>query len=79
MSPTEIVAFITAVSLFITSVSSFVIGWRNSRAIKQVHDATNSMKDELVAEVRKQEHARGLKEGRAEKRRPRQATKRKHK
>jgi len=35
-------------------------------AIEVVHLATNSLKDQLVAEVRVSEHAKGLKEGRAE-------------
>lgn len=50
-----------------------LMSWRNSRqitensaAIEVVHRATNSLKDELVAEVRESSHAQGLKQGRAE-------------
>lgn len=31
--------------------------------INKIYHATNSMKDQLIAEVRKAEHAKGLKEG----------------
>ncbi len=53
----DLANFLTALAAVIAAILS----WRNSRKIKEVHDATNSMKDELVAEVRLNEFARGKK------------------
>lgn len=38
----------------------------NTKAIQVVHDATNSMKDELVASVREEARAAGILQGHAE-------------
>jgi len=53
---------LNSVLLFATALLTF---W-NNRKIEQVHRATNSMKDELVREVKQASHAEGLKEGREE-------------
>lgn len=50
----------------LTSAAALVVSVRNGRKIEQVHVATNSMKDELVAVTRKDALAEGLKEGREE-------------
>ena len=60
MMPTwsDVAQLITALA----AVGAFVLSWHNSRKIEIVHRATNSMKDQLVAEVRKAEHAQGMKD-----------------
>jgi hypothetical protein len=55
----------------LTSLGSLLMSVHNARKIKIVHDATNSMKDELVAEVRKGSLAEGLAAGREEGKRER--------
>lgn len=50
----------------LAATSSAALSWRNSLKIEQVHKATNSMKDELVSEVRKASLAEGLQQGRDE-------------
>lgn len=52
----------------LAALGSVVMGWWNNRKIEQVHKATNSMKDELVASVRDASLAKGLKQGREESR-----------
>ena len=63
--------FDPALGTLIFSVVSFRISSRRliavAAAVQEVHVATNSLQDKLVAEVRSAEHAKGLKEGRAEK------------
>jgi hypothetical protein len=49
----------------LAAIGAFVISVYNSVKIEIVHKATNSMKDELVKEVRKSEHAKGMKDERA--------------
>lgn len=58
----EIAQTITALA----AAAAVALTWRNSRKIEQVHKATNSMKDELVTEVRNASLAEGIKQGRAE-------------
>lgn len=50
----------------LAAVGAFILSWWNSRKIEEVRHATNSMKDELVAEVRDASLAKGLKQGREE-------------
>ncbi len=66
MTGGEIAQIITSVATLAGVVGSILLGWHNSRGIKEVHDATNSMKDELVAVTAKASRAEGLKEGRDE-------------
>lgn len=57
------------IAQLITALAAFgamAMGWWNNRKIEQVHIATNSMKDELVNEVRVAALAKGLKQGREE-------------
>jgi hypothetical protein len=55
----EIAQLITAIVLAL----NFMQSWRNGRKIEEVHRATNSMKDALVASTAKESYAAGLKEG----------------
>lgn len=72
MTITEAANVVVALSAFGTFLLALWINHRVKRAavaIEEVHVATNSMKDELVAEVREASLAKGLKQGRAETRR----------
>jgi hypothetical protein len=54
------------ISQFIIAFAVAVNAWqsyRNGRKIDVVHDATNSMKDALVASTEKESYARGMKAG----------------
>ena len=69
----ELALIITAAATLLAAIGGLAVGIgglfisiRNSRSIEQVHKATNSMKDELVQEVRESALAQGLKQGRAE-------------
>ncbi len=64
MTPTwgDLAQIITAFA----AMGAFILSLRNGRKIEIVRHATNSIKDELVAEVRRASHAEGLKEGRDE-------------
>lgn len=55
----EVAQFITALVLALTYWQSY----RNGKKIEQVHLATNSMKDALVATTDKEAFARGVKSG----------------
>ena len=70
MTGGEVAQIITSVATLIAACGAILIGWWNARKIEEVHKATNSMKDELVAATAKSSKAEGLKEGRDE-RRPR--------
>ncbi len=67
----EIAQIITALS----AVSACLLSWRNSRKIEkvdvkveQVHLATNSLQDKLVAATATASKAEGVEQGRAEER-----------
>ena len=62
MSGGEIAQIITSLATLVASAGAFILGWRNANKIEQVHIATNSMKDELVAVTAKASHAEGVKE-----------------
>lgn len=47
----------------VAAVLAAAVSWRNSRKIEKVAEATNGMKDELVAEVRRASLAKGRAEG----------------
>lgn len=55
----EIAQLLTAIVLAL----NFYQSYRNGRKIEQVHLATNSMKDALVASTEKESYARGVKAG----------------
>ena len=48
----DIAPIILSLATLITSIGSVLMSWRNSKKIEVVHLATNSMKDQLVSEVR---------------------------
>lgn len=62
MTVAEIADILTALA----AVGALFLSWHNSRKIKEVHDATNGMKTELVNAVREGSLATGKAEGRAE-------------
>ncbi len=62
MSAGEAAQVITAIA----AVAAVMVSIYNAFRIQQVHKATNSMKDELVAVTRKDALAEGLKQGREE-------------
>jgi len=65
MSIEQITNLIYAIGFLVTSVGTvinFIVNRQNGEAIQVVHKATNSMKDELVAEVRKAAYAQGRKD-----------------
>lgn len=55
----EAAQMVTAVVLVLT----FLQSRRNGQKIAQVHEATNGMKDALVAATEKESYARGVKAG----------------
>lgn len=63
MSPAEITQLILAAATLVSAVGALMIGLRNSVKIEQVHIATNSMKDELVAVTRSDAKQIGVAEG----------------
>lgn len=71
MTWSETAQILAASALLITALGTVWNGVQlktNAKAVEQIHIATNSMKDELVSEVRKASRAQGLLEGRAEER-----------
>lgn len=52
-----------SIATLIASLGAVVVAWGCYRRIAIIYHATNSMKDELIAEVRASEHAKGLQEG----------------
>jgi hypothetical protein len=59
MSDVVLIAIIAA----IPGLAATLLSWKNGARIEQVHKATNSMKDELVASVRKQSRQKGRTDG----------------
>lgn len=62
MTGKEIAEIIGQLAIFVTAIASLIASIRNSRKIEQVHVATNSMKDELVAVTKKASKAEGVSE-----------------
>jgi len=60
MTGTDVALIITAGSGFVTALGGLFVSIRNARKIEEVHKATNSMKDELVALTRKDGIAEGI-------------------
>ena len=54
----------------IAALAAVYMSWRNGQKIEVVRHATNSMKDELVAEVRTAAHAQGMTDQRAAENKP---------
>ena len=66
MTVAETSQFLTAVGQLLVGIIaglSYWQGWRNSSKIEQIHNATNSMKDALVASTATESFARGVKAG----------------
>jgi hypothetical protein len=66
MTVAEIAALVTGAGVLLNAVVtafSLVQSLRNGRKIEQVHLATNSMKDALVASTDREAFARGVKVG----------------
>ena len=64
MNVAELSGLLTAIGVLLTAVATVInigVSLRNGRKIKEVHDATNGMKTELVKEVREASFARGVK------------------
>lgn len=67
-SAADVSSMLTALSLLVASVASLVaaiVGLRNSRKIEVVRQATNGLKQELVAVTRAQALIEGHRDGRA--------------
>lgn len=62
MALMDIAQLLTAVA----AIGAVVVGWRNGRGIRSVHELTNSRLDQLIEEVRKTATEAGRKQGRAE-------------
>lgn len=65
----DVASLVQAVALLLTaigSIGSIIVGMRNSGAIKQVHDTTNSKMDAMLAMATKAARAEGKEEGRVE-------------
>lgn len=66
MTVAEIIQIITSLATLTAAIGTVLISWNNSTKIEQVHVATNSMKDQLVAATASASHASGVEQGRAE-------------
>ena len=58
----DLALFITSLGTFIVAVAGAFVSVRNSIKIEQVHKATNSLVDRLVATTKTEAHAAGKKE-----------------
>ena len=68
MTIAETAAFATGIGVLLNAIAtvfSLIQSIRNGRKIEDVHLATNSMKDALVATTDKEAFARGVKSGEA--------------
>ena len=66
ISDTVWTAILTSLPMTIAAIATLVVAIRTGRKVEQVHIATNSMKDALVAKTEKEALARGIKQGTAE-------------
>ncbi len=64
MSDPVIVSLIASIPPTLAAVAALIVSMRNGRKVEEVHKATNSMKDALVAAALIQGHAEGVKEER---------------
>lgn len=64
----EYIASFAQLLVAFASLGGLFISWKNNKAIEVIHHATNGMKDELVAEVRKAAKAEGTADGIAQER-----------
>lgn len=68
MTPHDLVSAIAQLLLAIGVVGNMLLSWRNGRKIKEVHDATNGMKDELISTTQIAGEAKGRLDEQAERR-----------
>lgn len=66
MAPHEIIGAIAQLILALAVMGNMLLSWRNGRKIAEVHDATNSMKDELVVATKLVGEAKGREDERRE-------------
>lgn len=70
MTVIEVSKIVTDALTAFAAIGALALSWHNSRKIREVRDATNGMKTELVDAVRKASlatgKAEGLAQGRAE-------------
>ncbi len=62
MTGGEVAQIITSLATLVAACGALLVGWRNSTKIEQVHIATNSLTDRLVATTKSEAHAAGVKE-----------------
>ena len=60
MSDPVLLAIIASVPPTLASIAALVVSLRNGRKVEEVHKATNSMKDALVAAAKLEGHAQGV-------------------
>ncbi len=60
MTGGEVAQIIVALATLVSSIGALLVGWRNSRKIEAVHQATNGITDRLVASTAKASHAEGV-------------------
>lgn len=63
MELTNLTGLIFSIATLIAALGSVALAGVCILRINKIYHATNSMKDELISEVRSSEHARGVKEG----------------
>lgn len=59
----NITGLVFSIATLVAAIGSLAVAGVCILKINKIYHATNSMKDQLIAEVRKSEHAKGLKEG----------------
>jgi len=65
MSEQVVVAFLASLPPTLLALATLVIGIRNTRKVEEVHKATNSLTDRLVASTKLEAHALGVREEKA--------------
>ena len=65
MSDPLILALIVAIGPTLASVAALIVALKTKTKVEEVHVATNSMKDALVAAARSNGHIQGVKDERA--------------
>lgn len=66
ISEPVLIAVVSSMPPTLAAVAALVVGLKNARKVEQVHRATNSLTDRLVALTRLEAHAAGVKQGREE-------------
>lgn len=66
MAPHEMVGAVAQLILALAVMGNMLLSWRNGKKIAEVHDATNGLKDELVATTKQVGEAKGREDERRE-------------